>query len=172
MATDLSTLPNSAILLQIVSAKRDCAVVWAVAHSGRPDSPLPITAHPSECCCEGTGKVPILDPTLMRLPCPWCDGRGKDCLTITQSEIEPHCQGRTWVPNPDAWAMKKALHQAGFQLTEQHTMHEYNPDAYMALCFRYQDLTMIPHLPIFDADPERARLLAVTRALGSLPCNN
>ena len=157
MATDLSTLPNSALLLQIVSAERDCLNCFGTGF-------VQILAkHDVEtdfCGCN-KGKVPILDSKLMRLPCPWCDGKGDGCLRITQSETEPHCQGRNWVPNPDAWDLLKALHLAGYKLVETSIRIWLDGQPYSAAVYKEAAHSLAR---VWDADPERARFLSIIKS--------
>ena len=173
VTTDLSVLPNSAILLLIVMAKRDCQHIFSVRQGLKPAS---------ECqLCGGTGKVPILAAALMRLPCPcvlYIAGKGEDRCSRCADHIwhskqlsNMHrddcllCQGRNWVPNPDAWDMRKALHLAGFQLAESHSRMGNADDVFLAHCYPYGGYLSGPR-PISNADPERARYLAVAKAFG------
>ena len=185
MTTDLSTLPNSALLLRIVAAERDCTHCQGTGLAPREVGEEHLWY---ELCCCHHGKVPILDPKLMRLSCPcsnnagsgyWCfqcskrrrsvDGYADEYLTPARAAIHApdcaNCRGDTWVPNPDAWDMRKALHLAGFQLIEGHTMYSHQ-DKYPAICYRYLEQEATPRIPILDADPKRARHLAVARAFG------
>ena len=165
----MTTLTNAQLLLHIVAAAQDCPN-W---------KPNTVNVQGVSYCCDGCGglgKLPILDPGLMRLPCP--NYQATKAFTLgsgwTMEACKSHeafcragkdaCNGTGWVPNPDAWAMTKALHKAGFQLTESHAVYEYSQDEYMAFCYRYQDKHIIPYLPTTNPDPERARLLDIINA--------
>ena len=160
--TDTSTKTNAQLLLLIVVAQRDCVCGCHTATS----SIRNLVDHTAFKCppCSGTGKVPILDPGLMRLPCPWCDGKGRWCVGLAQSALDPHCQGRNWVPNSNAWDMKKALHLAGYQLVEEYDLIRRR---WVAAVYRYVVNLGIPRIA-GDADPARARLLAVGYVLEAL----
>ena len=66
------------------------------------------------------------------------------------------------MPNPDAWDIRRALHQAGYQLVEQHSF------GYMADCYPYKRIAddSLPYDPVEDADPKRARYRAIAGAFG------
>ena len=56
--------------------------------------------------CNGTGKVPLLDPDLVRKPCPRLLGREQtDCS---------YCQSNGWVPSPDLLDWIRAVNRAGY----------------------------------------------------------
>ena len=179
------------LLLRIVSAERDCPAckgtgnVGAHLPSGNNEGNAPWVdpTYPEPCAgCGGTGKVPSLSPELMRLPCPgWRRKSGQDvpCLALRPDwwkifgppylgEVDP-CGGLCWIPNPDAWDMKKALHQVGFYLVESHiTLNNVNAP-FVAICFLEKAKAFPPASdcpPVWDADPERARFLAVAKAFG------
>ena len=156
MTTDLSTLTNAELLLQIVVAKRKSV--------GECDG---INHGPATC---GIVEVPILSPELMRLPChcvsfmecPNCrsfNDHSVQCKLGTYSHWCDDCQGRGWIPNPDPWAMKRALSAAGFYLAEYERLSDGN-DVWGACCY----VKGYPHIDVTDADPERARFLAVLKA--------
>ena len=158
---DLSTLTNAELLLLIVAAEREVV--------GECDG---INHGPET--CGGTGKVPILDPKLMRLPCPNQDGFWSEQFKahyvgyFKGLTICTYCQGRNWVPNPDAWAMTKAVAQAGFRLTEGCWFHVAAKARYWAHCEPSEDDSGSGET-VSDADPERARFLAEAKAFGLCP---
>ena len=175
MTTNLSLLTNAQLLLRIVSVERECPVCEGTGSLGvdlpAGDSQGNLPAAREMCNnCANTGKVPILAPTLMRLPCPnqdgfWSEQFKAHCVSYLKGHsICTYCQGRNWLPNPDAWAMKKALHQAKLQLLE----NQGRSKDFQAGCFPQGHGK--PLYPIggyvWDADPERARYLAVVEALG------
>ena len=181
MTTKVESLTNRELLLRIVSAERDC-----------PDwKPNIVNVQGvSYCCdrCDGRGKLPILSPELMRLPCPcppycvaysdspddqdWqrCSACGvnRSCPKHLDNVMGEHgswcdnCHGSNWIPNPDSWAMKKALHQAGFRLAERGT--RYGQGQWIAHCCPFGHDSRLC-IPIVDADPERARFLTIAKAL-------
>ena len=158
MTTDLSTLTNADLLLQIVAAKK-----ISCGYNG--DLFTRCSCEEGDCPChsigfkEVHGKVPILDPKLMRLPC--IGQHPYPCYIPNRHEhVCEDCQGRTWVPNPDAWDMKKALHLADFDLSEGNAYRINMP--WGAGCWKRG---LQPSEPVWDADPKRARLLAVAAAL-------
>ena len=113
MGTTLESLPNADLLLCIVKAERDCPLCDGQGYKNLisdPEDPHHIQSA-TRCTCRA-GKVPILSPELMRLPCPQLYKRSSWPSMATIHElrgINCECQGRTWVPNPDAWAMWRAL---------------------------------------------------------------
>ena len=184
MNTELDALTKPELLRRIVEAERPCSGCLGSGSVGvqmeefgdrvaiENVSLIPCTQ------CSGTGKGPILDPKLMRLPCP--HGRHAACHSPSQPQntcpehLNVHhcfeCHGEFWVPNPDPWAMVKALHKADFQLIERHS---YRGD-FQAGCYpRGPGSALYPAVEyiwdlggyIWDPDPERARLLAVARAV-------
>lgn len=165
MTATLESLTNPELLLIIVTAEK-----ISCGYDG--DLFTRCSCEEGDCPChsigfkEVHGKVPILSPELMRQPCDcWCHktrdrANGQACENSCW-----RCKDRLWFPIHDPWAMKKALHQAGFQLTESHAMYDYRPDAYVASCYRYLDSKAIQHVPRIDADPERVRLLAIAGAM-------
>ena len=164
--TDTSTKTNAELLLQIVSAERDCPNCSYV-----PLLEGGIIGFTLCEICNGTGKVPILDAGLMRLTCD-VDGLCKD--GVLQADDLPwgrlgnmhrRCLGRGWIPNSDAWAMKKALHQVRFQLREFSGFSGWGEDGYRAICESKEDELVGNRETVWDADPERARYLAVAGAL-------
>ena len=185
LLTDLSTLTKPELLLLIVSAEKPCID----------------TEHIGSMCrygCGMTGKVPILNPELMRMSCPcppycvaysdspddqdWqrCSACGvnRSCPKHLDNVMGEHgswcdnCHGSNWMPNPDAWDMKKALHLADFYLTEGNLfpftgtgLWPTGTAVYKAHCrSRVQVESDVAW--VWDADPERARLLAVGYAFG------
>ena len=191
MTADLSVLPNSAILLQIVAAKRKCLDCSGVGAICKMEVDGVVVSSFGSCQrCDNTGKVPILDAGLMRLPCPgdgivdcwkgkatrydW-SGHGSDCAqhNLPAYSNEPCscgvwpdclvCKGRNWVPNPDAWAMRKALGMAGFRLDEGCWFRPVGEPLYWANCGLRQKIDAESGE---DADPEQARYLAVAKAFG------
>ena len=168
--TTVESLTNRELLLQIVSAERECSKLNSYPHSQKESGYRYKGFQCPELHCLGTGKVPILDPGLMRLPCPnqdgfWSEQFKAHCVSYLKGHsICTYCQGRNWLPNPDAWAMKKALHQAKLQLLE----NQGRSKDFQAGCFPQGHGK--PLYPIggyvWDADPERARLLAVAKAFG------
>ena len=62
------------------------------------------------------------------------------------------------MPNPDAWAMRLALHQVKISLTESNSTIPEDPTPWRASC---------RNKTVWDADPKRARYLAVAGALAS-----
>lgn len=189
MPTDLSTLTNTELLVRIVEAEKDCDLCEGskVILVGEPDQ--------DDCWeCEGIGKVPILSPELMRLPCPcpsYCvryhdmpddrdDRRCGPCgshASFSMWDSSPlgkhgdwceNCQGRGWGTNDDPWAMKKSLRLAGFYLVEDCVLLKSMETPWFASCWRCvedQGDSLSPSTSFWDADPERARLLAVAKAL-------
>ena len=182
MTTDLSTLTNLELLLRIVEAEKDCS------------EHLPGIPHAAICRCGSSGKVPILSPELMRLPCPcpsYCvryydmpddrdDRRCGPCgshASYSMWDASPlgkhgdwceNCQGRGWGTNDDPWAMKKSLRLAGFYLVEDSVLLKSMETPWFASCWRCvedQGDSLSPTNSFWDADPERARLLAVAKAL-------
>lgn len=171
MTTDLSTLSNAELLLRIVSAKRDCP--YCLQLQDLEGGPYSVSGCE---VCGGTGKVPILDPKLMRLPCdskkhsPCYKEFGYDTPSggnYYETIVTTDCQGRNWVPNPDAWDMKKALHQAGFHLGEVHRWPSFQQtgDDWSAVCYPYNS-PKLGNEGTWDADPKRARYLTVAGAFG------
>ena len=180
MPTKFALLTNAELLLKIVSAEQDCPTCLGVGSLGMQmdevgDKVAIKTLSLIPCFqCGSTGKVPILDPKLMRLPCPGVVtrlGGFKPCvITGYQKGVtgellageKDACGGWSWVPNPDAWDMKKALHLAGYQLVEEYDRMRCR---WLAAVYRYAD-SGYGHIQ-GDADPERARLLAVAPAVGT-----
>ena len=121
--------------------------------------------------CGGTCKVPILDAGLMRLPCPnqygfWSEQFKAHCVGYFKGHaICVYCKGRNWVPNPDAWDMKKALTLASFQLIECSGFSGWGEAGYRASCQLRKDEFTGERETVWHPDPKWARLLAVTRAL-------
>lgn len=159
MNRQLYTLTNDELLLRIVAAEQDCTHVWRTSepgvyqHEGTPPVPLALplaVPHPRECMCNGTGKEPVLSARLMRLPCP------ESSVVFGHMLEDPvyclACQGRNWIPNPDSWAMWRALKAAGIL-------------AKFSLVSTFGALVVINEKDNFvsDDDPERAFLLAVAK---------
>ena len=161
MTTNLRNLTNAELLLQIVSAERACPTCHGYGGMSSQDLVGIHGNKPMYPCefCTNTGEVPILDPKLMRLPC--IGQHPYPCYIPNRHEhVCEDCQGRTWVPNPDAWDMKKALHLADFDLSEGNAYRINMP--WGAGCWKRG---LQPSEPVWDADPKRARLLAVAAAL-------
>ena len=163
MTTDLNTLTNEQLLLRIVAAERDCpnGSIPGYVRDNNDHTPCPV--------CRGTGKVPSLSPVLMRRPCP-----GIPTGIIDGSRYHSPacpCKNRAghWIPNPDPWAMKNALRQAGWQLIEKHTLSVESKDGFVAEV--WDDKRPYYGARVVDADPKRARLLAGARALTNLQVN-
>ena len=125
--TTLTELSNEELLLHIVKAERDsCGFTGSHVESR-------CWCPEADCCChslsfkEVHGKVPILAPELMRLPCPDLEKRVGLCAMCHKAywEEQHHspectiCMGRGWIPNPDPWAMKQALLQGGYSYSEE-----------------------------------------------------
>ena len=175
MITDLSILSYQEILLKTVAAQRHCQ---CGCHKAKP-AIQDIVDHAYFKCpiCSGTGKVPILSPALMRIPCPnyqatkaFTLGSGWTMEACVSRESycragKDDCKGSGWIPNPDPWDMREALHQAGFQLVESHIPSYYRDTSnpWMADCFDYTRIAS-PGLPTRSFDPKWARLLAVVKA--------
>ena len=89
-------------------------------------------------CCNGTGKVPLLDPELVRKPCP-CEyiydginhyldaSDGNRCCKLQIYDLGHRldtcdaCQGRNWVPSPDILDWVWALNKEGWRVsTKRH----------------------------------------------------
>ena len=174
MTTDLNALTNRELLLKIVEAERDCAHIFSVRQGLKPASACQF--------CDGTGKVPILSPELMRLPCPcpkkvwhqetseggswWDQPCNPRCYP--NKHIEGcFCQGRSWIPNPDPWAMKRALRLAGFYLTEDSVPNTSDNKPWAVVCWVSEQFTDSGTGWVWDADPARARFLAVLKAFGA-----
>ena len=157
--TRLEDLTNPQLLRSIVEAEQDCPT----CHGYGGMSSLELVgipgADPMYGCetCDSTGKVPILDPKLMRLPCPY------PCHCQRGPLHTAPCLTRGWVPNPDPGAMKKALHLAEFHLSEDGAFWAKREDCYWANCRPKYELSDYGET-VWDADPERARLLAVAQA--------
>ena len=160
--TDTSTKTNAQLLLQIVSAEKEC-------NAGHPLTD-DYFKELGECYkCLGTNKVPILDPQLMRLPCSCLVGYRNYTTSYKQSSNYAtcvDCQGRIWIPNPDPYTMREALHKAGFQLVENHIPIYYKDTSlpWMANCFPYSKSASYI-LQVRSHNPERARFLAVIKAI-------
>ena len=60
--------------------------------------------------CDGTGKVPLLDPNLVRKSCRWCG-------SIAQHPVGYHCEGRAWVPSEREMDWVRALTKVGWNIT-------------------------------------------------------
>ena len=60
--------------------------------------------------CGNSGKVPLLDPALVRKPC--------TCRPpeLVHSETGP-CRGKGWVPSPNEMDWVRALNKAGYSVT-------------------------------------------------------
>ena len=166
---DTSTKTNAQLLLQIVSAERDCPTCLGVGSLGMQmdevgDKVAIKTLSLIPCFqCGSTGKAPILDPKLMRLPCtnPYCIAVLPEFIDSQNVGVCKVCGGRNWIPNPDAWDMKKALHLAGYQLVEEYDLIRRR---WVAAVYRYVVNLGIAQIE-GDADPARARFLAVVRAV-------
>ena len=164
----LASLSNLQLLLRIVEAVRHCPRCF-------PQDGLSyvIAFSPHQDCqeCGGTGKVPILDPKLMRLPCPMLYERPLWASMQTTHELQGincECGGRNWVPNPDAWDMRKALHLAGFYLREESIFVPMEELPWGAACWpktRTRSNVWATDWA-WAADPEWVRLLAVAKAFG------
>ena len=74
------------------------------------------------------------------------------------------------MPNPDAWAMKKALTQARLRLTEGYGFFVVEEGLYWASCQAKEEAP--EGKKIWDADPKRARYLAVAGALDAPICKH
>ena len=171
MPSQLTTKTTPELLLQIVSAERDCPSCFGKgvlgSSGGFGNSPPPEQWGCVD--CGGIGKVPILDPKLMRLPCPNCAGTGHIySISVAPalhrqlfSRCQP-CKGEGWMPNPDAWAMKKALHRAEYYLAESHAFMFAGNKPWGAHCYHQREAPSDQAM-VWDADPERARYLAVVK---------
>ena len=170
----LEGLTNAVLLLQIVAAERECSNCKGVGGLSSLDLVgIPGADGMYQCAiCNNTGKVPILDPKLMRLP---CDTEGLCKGGVLQADDLPwgrlgdthrRCRGRGWAPNLDAWTMKRALHQAKFHLSEGCVFWHKRTDFYWATCWSIEEYTGEFEGRVYDTDPERARLLAEAKAFG------
>ena len=168
----LEGLTNAVLLLQIVAAERECSNCKGVGGL----SSLDLVGIPGadvmyQCAiCNNTGKVPILDPKLMRLP---CDTEGLCKGGVLQADDLPWgrlgdthrwCRGRGWAPNLDAWTMKMALTRASLRLTEGYGFFVVGEGLYWASCQAKEEAP--EGNKMWDADPGRARLLAEAKAFG------
>ena len=169
--TTLTDLSNEELLLHIAEAERDCSTC----------QPMPEGPPPPICpTCGGTGKVPILSPELMRLPCPkkcsggwivetWAGGRRWGCYGcggIYQREGAGGNEGRGWIPSPDAWALwalKEGLLSSGYTYSEHGEMHGAS-----WVAVRETDTQEVWFGR--DPDPKRAFLLAVIGSFHGVAC--
>ena len=77
-------------------------------------------------CPEGApaGKVPLLDPALVREPCAWGIGEEsydhKLCAKNPYRNKETVCEGRSWLPSDDVMDWVRALNKAGYAVTFIH----------------------------------------------------
>ena len=63
--------------------------------------------RPCKSGCKGTGRVPLLDPEIVRVKCPL---GGLESHYDPKNHIHPSdpCQGRGWIPSTDPWAYVRA----------------------------------------------------------------
>ena len=73
--------------------------------------------------CGGTGKVPLLDPALVRKPCPGVSPDDFGCVTwIDAYKQELHmagrcpCEGRGWFPSNNQMDWVRALNKLGLDV--------------------------------------------------------
>ena len=108
-----STLAESNLLLALALLEKDCDC-WQVIdrNEGRTGT---IRKAPDVFCskCAGKGKVPLLDPALVRKPCPnpYCKN-GWDSKWAC-----PTCKGRGWMPSPDILDWIRALNKENLRIT-------------------------------------------------------
>ena len=108
--------------------ENDVKLALALLEQACPNRPLPDydPVAPATPCdlCNGTGKVPLLDPALVRTMCPWANAhdehdQGKrysadDRYWCTQGKHRP-CPGWSVSDNEMDWV--RALNKAGWRVT-------------------------------------------------------
>ena len=110
--------------------ENDIKLALALLEKGCPNCfPLGPGMSPIDHCkdCGGTGKVPLLDPGLVRKPCSWADShneydRGKahstyDRRNCTQAAHRP-CPG--WSASNDEIDWVRALNKTGYDIVFLH----------------------------------------------------
>ena len=73
-----------------------------------------------------TGRIPLLDPKLVRVECVACAGTGVGYYPYSHQEaVCLVCQGRGWTPSTDPWAYVRA---AWLFLPNQPQVNDQTPD--------------------------------------------
>ena len=164
---------NTELLRRIVMTER-----VSCGYNGGPSTRC--SCEEGDCPChslgfrEVHGRVLTLSPDSMRRTCPCiakpaaeyltqtCDGCRRTGVTFHGDNCL-NCGGQGWIPNPDPWKMRTALRHAGFILVERSTLYGEQPHG--AVCGSPSSMSREDW--IWDADPERARLLAVMIGIGA-----